>query len=122
MITKNVAGHAFVNGQCSCGRRWLDIQWYTKADVGQPGIAHMGNLNGPEAEQIEVTKREQDARFGLGVDLKVAAKEENPIQIHSSYFPCAMGDGVTNQVNFLGFPLTTYEVEEWEAFLHAYSP
>lgn len=52
-----VAGHTFIetaNGEIceSCGRRWVDISGTHETDIGQPNIAHSGNLNRPEYLEI----------------------------------------------------------------------
>jgi hypothetical protein len=51
-----IAGHDFGHGRCSCGRRLADIAWAavepSAACVGQPGIAHVGNLTTTERDQI----------------------------------------------------------------------
>lgn len=54
-----VAGHAFNDeGRCECRRRLVDILGCTKADIGQDGIAHSGQLTEFELSQIE-TERER---------------------------------------------------------------
>jgi hypothetical protein len=63
------AGHVFteqIEGTvCACGRRWVDISGVTRADIGQPHIAHVGTLNEREFEEI-VAKRERDWRAAMG--------------------------------------------------------
>ena len=52
-----IAGHSFNDTPqgrvCSCGRRWVDIMGVTRADIGKPHIAHVGNLNEREALECE---------------------------------------------------------------------
>lgn len=55
-----IAGHTFdLNGRCTCGRTWAQIAGTTLEDVGQKHIAHVGELNTKEAEEI-AEKRERD--------------------------------------------------------------
>lgn len=56
----SIAGHTFIDGvkgeQCACGRLWIMIEDTTAADVGKPGIAHVGTLNEQEYYQIEAER------------------------------------------------------------------
>jgi hypothetical protein len=80
MAGETVAGHLFENGICIglkadgtvCHRRWLDIQHCTSADVDQPNIAHSGNLNSYEADQIVRKKKAQDEAWDIILDRKKA--------------------------------------------------
>jgi hypothetical protein len=59
-----IAGHSFEppdspEARCACGRWWADICDATEADIGKPGLAHIGTLNTVEHGQIvaERTRR-----------------------------------------------------------------
>lgn len=65
MINGSAAGHTFVNGICSCGRRFVDIQYYGEAQVNQPNIAHTGNLTTSEALSIAQLKAAQDKVYDM---------------------------------------------------------
>lgn len=63
-----VAGHDFVDGRCVkpkcgevCGRYWVDIMYYTQANVNELDIAHEGRATLHELAQIEAKKERQDA-------------------------------------------------------------
>lgn len=58
-----IAGHSFVWGVCTCGRRWTDIRNTTQADVGKPNIAHIGNINAREVTEIEAERMAEDSRI-----------------------------------------------------------
>lgn len=61
-----VAGHTFVQGQCDCGKRWFDVRWATKDDLGKPGWAHSGDLNERELSEIEAKKEEEESAMVSG--------------------------------------------------------
>lgn len=63
MINGSAGGHTFKNGRCDCGRELVDIQWVTMDDVGQKGIAHAGEANSYEIEQIMKLAAEMRDRF-----------------------------------------------------------
>ena len=72
MITGDAAGHNFKDGICECGRRFVDIQYYGSANVGEHGIAHSGALSAGEAVSIQFLKAKMDSiyemnTFGRGV-------------------------------------------------------
>lgn len=52
MINGTAGGHTFVNGECACGRKLVDIQWVTMEDLDKPGIAHSGRAVEYEIRQI----------------------------------------------------------------------
>lgn len=65
-----IAGHTFVDTpmgrMCSCGRRFVDICGTTKADRGKPNIAHHGNVNDTEIDEIDAeNSRIWDALCGV---------------------------------------------------------
>ena len=58
LAPKLIAGHRFIERMSgrvceSCGRKWVDIAWATREHVGWPDIAHVGNLNEREADEIQ---------------------------------------------------------------------
>ena len=67
--TRRIAGHEFdLRGVCvigDCRKRLAEILGATQADVGQPGWAHTGNLNGDELSQI-VAERDRIWSAHLG--------------------------------------------------------
>lgn len=65
MINGYAAGHTFTNGICSCGRRFVDIQYYNESHVDQEGIAHVGKLTTAEAQSIATLKAAQDKRYAM---------------------------------------------------------
>ncbi len=55
----SIAGHFFTDtqtGRCSCGKRFADIAIATEGDIGSSGIAHQGDLNKSEYDQIVAEK------------------------------------------------------------------
>jgi hypothetical protein len=56
VINGSAAGHTFVDGVCSCGRKFVDIQHYGAAEVGVEGITHIGKLTESEAASIGVLR------------------------------------------------------------------
>lgn len=68
-----------LNGGDTCRRRWVDIRNATLADLDKPNIAHVGNLNHGEIDQIVSERAKEDARiagatltaagFGIGGSL-----------------------------------------------------
>lgn len=62
-----VAGHTFAgvgsDEKCECGRYWHGIWGVTREDIGKPNIAHSGDLNEREYDQIQVKKARDDARW-----------------------------------------------------------
>lgn len=61
MMSGSAAGHTFVHGLCSCGRRWLDIADADDTCIEQDGYAHSGTLTSHELFQIRALKAKQDA-------------------------------------------------------------
>ena len=60
-MTDTPAGHTFdLLGRCTCGRRESDLYGVTRADIGQPNIAHVGNLT--ETEYLQIEKFLEDRR------------------------------------------------------------
>lgn len=71
----DIAGHLFEHGICvrpltggerigqRCGVELLSIQNTQREDINQPGIAHTGNLNSGEYEQIEKYRKEFELRL-----------------------------------------------------------
>jgi hypothetical protein len=57
----SAAGHIFTDGIhglcCACGRKWVDIQGTEESDIGQPDIAHYGNLTRSEYDSIVVLRK-----------------------------------------------------------------
>jgi hypothetical protein len=51
-----IAGHTFADTPagrvCSCGKRWTDIASATRANIGEHGWAHHGELIEREADEI----------------------------------------------------------------------
>lgn len=70
MMSGTAAGHAFVHGLCSCGRRWLDIMDADEACLDQPGYAHQGGLTAHELTQIRLLRAKQDALFSDVLGMK----------------------------------------------------
>lgn len=58
-----IAGHTFVDGQCSCGRAWTDIMNIDMSFMHEAGYAHTGNLNEAEINQIIAEKARRGAVF-----------------------------------------------------------
>lgn len=52
MIDGFAAGHSFKFGVCACGRKLVDLQDLTSADVNKPDISHAGNSTLYEIDQI----------------------------------------------------------------------
>jgi hypothetical protein len=48
----SIAGHAFTDGICTCGRKRTDLAGVTRAAVGQEGWAHSGMLTDGEYREI----------------------------------------------------------------------
>lgn len=67
MVAATVAGHTFAgvgsDEKCECGIYWHGIWGVTREDIGKPNIAHSGDLNEREYDQIQVKKARDDARF-----------------------------------------------------------
>lgn len=67
----NIAGHDFqheIHGlTCStCARRFVDIAGAQRSDIGKLGIAHTGNLNKAEFNQIRAeVDRQWDLLVGI---------------------------------------------------------
>lgn len=61
----SIAGHTFVGqwNRCSCDKRFSDISWATRANVGEMHIAHSGALNEREADEITAERE----RFWLAL-------------------------------------------------------
>lgn len=55
-----IAGHTFIDSPtgraCACGRLWVQIAGTRHDDIGKPHIAHIGDLNVAEFEQIEAER------------------------------------------------------------------
>ena len=52
-----IAGHNFTDTAAGrvclgCGKRWTDITFATRANIGEVDIAHTGALNEQEADEI----------------------------------------------------------------------
>lgn len=62
MIDGQAGGHTFVNGECACGVKLVDVQWVTRDDVGKEGIAHTGKVTLREIEQIMMLADSMRAR------------------------------------------------------------
>ena len=66
-----IAGHDFVNGVCVkpkpdgsvCGRHLCDIRNVTDEDKDKPDIAHVGNTNQRELDEIKAWREAQNAAF-----------------------------------------------------------
>lgn len=58
-----IAGHAFIWGSCSCGRRWTDIRNCSEDDLDKMDIAHSGRLTPSELNAIVKERAAEDARI-----------------------------------------------------------
>jgi hypothetical protein len=64
-----IGGHEFPDhGPCHCGIHWTTIRNTTLGQVGQPGIAHVGNLTRYEYDQIAAERAAEDARIAAAMD------------------------------------------------------
>lgn len=97
-----IAGHDFRDGHLGracvgmirladgteivCNRRWVNVRNTTLADLDKPNIAHIGNLNHGEIDQIVSERTKEDARiagatltaagFGIGGSLPGSERED----------------------------------------------
>ena len=71
MTTLSVAGHTFVNGQCTCGIRWCEIRNCTLSDVGKPNIAHSGTAAMYEIAGIIEAAKSEDKAIAIATGWRV---------------------------------------------------
>jgi hypothetical protein len=76
MATVQAAGHTFIDGVCSCGRRREHLRGVTRSHVGMNGIAHQGALNEKEADECI----ELDAKEARAVEIAMGWVKPTPIR------------------------------------------
>jgi hypothetical protein len=84
-MSEKIAGHSFedspsgrrciatdCNGK-TCFMSWLSIRDATAADLGSPGIAHVGNLNDAELASIVEERAREEAAVWSAVSYAASA-------------------------------------------------
>ncbi len=76
----SIAGHTFnpwtdrctgvVDGAV-CGKRWLDIAHVDESYIGEKGIAHIGELNRREVDEIAAERDRRRAVFEAAISGRV---------------------------------------------------